>query len=1209
MRPNILRIMVCLIFFICILTCPVISDLSKAANDNSDQQGNDSVAINESTPINESVAINESIPINESTAINESAPTYSPPLVISFNVTPLNLSLGASLEISYTVSSNNSTGLKTVLLWRTNESDIWQEINTTNLTGKSNVLNGSFNDSPPAPGKYRYGLHVVDNAGSWNDEQNSNTMNQPGIYGPVEVGVNNLTSGTIPKDSLYLFNVTTLNSASLPLNGAKVIIDGITSNTSGPNGKLSVLLSDGNHTINASKSGEGTGNWSGYLNHTLSTSINITLKPVPKYPFIIYAVNSANISMDGVDLTVNGLSKGKTNANGVLRVELEDGNHTIKANKSGYGSGYWSGRLDHARMNNIIIRLNGSLDYPFKVIVTNAAGFAMYGANVSIDGAMKGTTDQDGVLRVMLLNGRHTIEANKTDYGSGNWTGVLNYSLESDVPVRLNGLLEYPFEVTVVNTASFPLQGAVVSKGGVNKGVTDQHGHLIAWLTEGNQTIFVNEPGYGSGNWTGILNYSSSTNFIVKLNGSMDYPLNITVINPARYTIADAMITIDGKLAGKTEANGTFSALLSEGKHTIGANRTGYLPGNWTGQFNHLATSGLVIELGGTSLMMELKPIDLCLVLDTSGSMNDSECIDTLKIDAAKKAAQDTISGFFFPGTPNRIAVVSFSDVSSTASEFTNNYFEAYNRVDQLYADGFTSFGLGLEQALFEFSKIDSKNRVPVILFMSDGMHNTEPDFGYPLAKCMNKRIKVYTVGYGSEADHDLLREMADLSGGEYLFADTCGNESSKIQNAFVRLEMMLSGWENISATSGFVTQNGTVVGSIVTVPPKTSYVIFTVTYPGSHLNVTLIGPDDKVVDPNDYVFSEDKRVITIRMKSPKPGNYRVQIYGDQVGGDSEPFSVFASAEYVSPTIPAPSGDALKTVVVKETSGENLTDYPVMLSISGKDFPADVEADGSDIKFFDQNGNVLPRWVEGWDASRKKGVVWIKVSEIPANGEVRLTMIHDNLSLSTNNSGLDVFDFFDDFDSSPIDPENWTISKSGQGSVDLNNSLLCIRTAAKSVSAVDVASTNTFSSPVAVRFKANVSAGQNNDWKVLGLGVSNANHGLAQPNSSVCFNAVVSNLFSYHSLTEDKTEKNKRYPVLLAYPVQNITWGIRWHATGIEFSPSGNSRPHELSEQANESIPLRFGINTTMAARASEITLDWVSAWRCASKEPVARVE
>lgn len=999
----------------------------------------------------------------------------------------------------------------------------------------------------------------------------------------------------------YNFSISVFNSAGLPAEGAAVSVDGVSNYTTDLRGNLSVILSDGNHTINASKPGYGIGNWSDYFNHTEISSINITLRPVAKHPFDINVVNSANFSTEGAMVMADGVLRGRTGSDGTIRIELTDENHTIFANKTNYGSGNWTGKFDHNKMSGVVLKLNGSLEYPFNVIVTNAVGYTMEGSNVSVDGIMKGATDSKGEIKIFLAEGKHAIVANKTDYGSGNWTGVLNYTQFHEVAVRLNGALEYPFNVTVINAANYTTEGAAVSVAGVNKGVTDRQGRLRAWLTDGNQTISAVKTGYGSGNWTGTLNHSIAQGVVVQLNGSLEYPLNLTIVNPTKYTVPGADIMIDGMPDGQADANGAFTAMLSDGNHTIEANKTGYTAGHWTGYFNHSLMNGLAIELGGSSIMINQKPIDLCMVLDTSGSMADPECADTSKVEAVKKAAQDTIAGFFYPGTTNRIAIVSFSDTSSTISEFTNNYFEAYSNVSQLYASGSTSFGLGLSQAVYEFSRTNRTDHIPVILFMSDGMHNTPPDYGYYLTRCMFMGIRVYTVGYGSEADHDLLKEMALYSGGEYLFADPCGDENSQIQSAFMRLQMNLSGWKDVMNISGSVAQNQTVNATGFVVSKGSPYVIVNMVYPGSHLKISLIGPDGNPVNSSDYSYTESQRVISIRMKDPKPGNYAVQVYGDKVDG-IEPYTIYISSKYVAPSIPSISQ---KSIVIKETSGDSLINYPVKISISSKDFPEKAGANGSDINILDQNGRDLPRWIESWDSLNKTAVIWVKIPEIPANGEAHLTMLTGNPGEPAKNSGFNVFDFFDDFDGPSIDQNNWTSQTSGNGSIDLQGGIAHIRSSARSTSTAELVSKIEFSSPVAVRFKANASAGQDNDCKLLGFDIPNADRGLNMPKSSVCFNGIGQDLFSYHSLPVGETEKSGKYPVKLAYLSQNRTWEILWHAAEIDFDPSGGSKPHELATSFNESLPLFFGINTTVSARPSEIDLDWVSAWRCASKEPL----
>jgi cell wall-associated NlpC family hydrolase len=111
------------------------------------------------------------------------------PVVQLFQVTPQSLAIGESFTIDYTVSDDSGSGLKQVELWRKDEQSDWQEIKRSTLAGEKGPLSSSFTDSPATPGKYWYGVHVVDSAGNWNDQGNSNTNYQPISFEPIEVKV------------------------------------------------------------------------------------------------------------------------------------------------------------------------------------------------------------------------------------------------------------------------------------------------------------------------------------------------------------------------------------------------------------------------------------------------------------------------------------------------------------------------------------------------------------------------------------------------------------------------------------------------------------------------------------------------------------------------------------------------------------------------------------------------------------------------------------------------------------------------------------------------------------------------------------------------------------------------------------------------------------------------------------------------------------
>lgn len=115
---------------------------------------------------------------------------YDAPEVQSFKVTPLSVASGEFFTIEYSVLDINGPGLKQVELWRKDERSDWQEVKRNELSGERGPTTGSFMDSPSASGKNWYGLHVVDNAGNWNDEKNYNSKRPLFVFVPIEVEVN-----------------------------------------------------------------------------------------------------------------------------------------------------------------------------------------------------------------------------------------------------------------------------------------------------------------------------------------------------------------------------------------------------------------------------------------------------------------------------------------------------------------------------------------------------------------------------------------------------------------------------------------------------------------------------------------------------------------------------------------------------------------------------------------------------------------------------------------------------------------------------------------------------------------------------------------------------------------------------------------------------------------------------------------------------------
>jgi len=134
------------------------------------------------------------------------------PTVNAFNVTPRSGLSSTQFTISYTISDTGGSGLKQVELWTATDTNgdgepDWPSTPPHDprlLSGGNGPISGSFYNTPPSSitGSYWYGLHVVDNAGNWNDERNSKSDGSPGVYGPIKVTI------TEPDTTLPTISIT-----------------------------------------------------------------------------------------------------------------------------------------------------------------------------------------------------------------------------------------------------------------------------------------------------------------------------------------------------------------------------------------------------------------------------------------------------------------------------------------------------------------------------------------------------------------------------------------------------------------------------------------------------------------------------------------------------------------------------------------------------------------------------------------------------------------------------------------------------------------------------------------------------------------------------------------------------------------------------------------------------------------------------------------
>jgi len=201
--------------------------------------------------------------------------------------------------------------------------------------------------------------------------------------------------------------------------------------------------------------------------------------------------------------------------------------------------------------------------------------------------------------------------------------------------------------------------------------------------------------------------------------------------------------------------------------------------------------------------------IDIVMAIDVSASMLAKDLLPN-RLEALKKVASD-----FIAGRPNdRIGLVEYAGESYTRTPITSDKAIVIRSLNEIkyntVIEGGTAIGTGLATAVNRIK--DSKAVSKVIILLTDGVNNSgfiDPKIASELA--MEYGIKVYTIGLGTngmalspvailrngdfqyarvkvEIDEDLLKEIADVTGGKY-FRATNNKKLAEIYDEINKLE------------------------------------------------------------------------------------------------------------------------------------------------------------------------------------------------------------------------------------------------------------------------------------------------------------------------------------------------------------------------------------------------------------------------------------
>ena len=195
----------------------------------------------------------------------------------------------------------------------------------------------------------------------------------------------------------------------------------------------------------------------------------------------------------------------------------------------------------------------------------------------------------------------------------------------------------------------------------------------------------------------------------------------------------------------------------------------------------------------------EINPFDnlaVVLVIDISGSMLNN---DPLRL-------RETSAGMFIDllGADDLLSVIVFNHEAETVKPLSPVGDPADREAlmrqlsPKLDPGGNTDFIKAFELAHKQFAGINIQDRLPIIVFLTDGEPNPYPDAKYDddfmagyletlwdkLGLLRNEKIPIYAVGFSDEIDPDVIRRISEDTRGEYFILQ----EPAEVLTAFYRV-------------------------------------------------------------------------------------------------------------------------------------------------------------------------------------------------------------------------------------------------------------------------------------------------------------------------------------------------------------------------------------------------------------------------------------
>ena len=176
-------------------------------------------------------------------------------------------------------------------------------------------------------------------------------------------------------------------------------------------------------------------------------------------------------------------------------------------------------------------------------------------------------------------------------------------------------------------------------------------------------------------------------------------------------------------------------------------------------------------------------PLNLCLVLDRSGSMTDKP------LDTVKKAAVSIIDRL---NPQDRISVIAFNHQAKVIihNQLAEDKAQIKKHVQWMIADGGTAIDEGLRLGIKEVAA-GQKNCASRIFLLTDGENeHGDNDRCLKLAQLASEySITIDTLGFGEHWNQDVLEQISDSAGGSLAYIEKPQQAIAEFEKLFFRAQ------------------------------------------------------------------------------------------------------------------------------------------------------------------------------------------------------------------------------------------------------------------------------------------------------------------------------------------------------------------------------------------------------------------------------------